>query len=112
RGHTYYQVVEGVRDFHKVRQRVVASLGRQSTIEGALRVLRANLRRVRGQRWRCPREIDPELCGRGLAARMGGLDRLIVDLSTRMEAREVARSRMKAQARTRRLAQRGAGVED
>jgi hypothetical protein len=50
KGRTYYQLVEGRREGGKVRQRIVAALGRHPTIEDALADLKRQLTRLRRQR--------------------------------------------------------------
>src|SRR5262249_20783067 len=54
KGQTYYQVVEGVRDGARVRQRIVVSLGRTPDPAAALKGMRRELARLRQDRSRLP----------------------------------------------------------
>jgi hypothetical protein len=50
KGHTYYQIVEGVRDGKRVRQRVVLALGRTPDPRVALEGWRRDVKALRLQR--------------------------------------------------------------
>jgi hypothetical protein len=53
RGETYYQVIHGYRDEQsRVRHRVIASLGREPTLEGAMAVEKRKLTQLRRRRSR------------------------------------------------------------
>jgi hypothetical protein len=92
KGHTYYQIVECVRDGDKIRQRVVASLGPGVCGEHGmeapkpahvLKEMSWQLRRVRRQRNKWPANYKADL--KGLAKRLKRWDREIERLQQRVD---------------------------
>jgi hypothetical protein len=82
KGQTYYQLVEGRREGGKVRQRIVAALGRSPTIEGSIADLKRALTRLRRKRSR----LDfPTSCSKVHAARLARLDANIAERAARVE---------------------------
>jgi hypothetical protein len=81
KGQTYYQLVEGRREGGKVRQRIVAALGRNPTIEGSLADLKWQLTRLRRER----RRLNFPSPGKVLAARLASLDANIAERAARVE---------------------------
>jgi hypothetical protein len=58
-GREYYQVVEGYREDGKVKQRVLAHLGRHATIDEALEHLPSSIERRRRVLPRYPKKMQP-----------------------------------------------------
>jgi hypothetical protein len=83
KGHTYYQIVEGVRDGERVRQRVVVALGSTPDPRAALKNIRRELARLERERGRWPRGYKPE--SRTRARRLERLDARIAELAARIE---------------------------
>jgi hypothetical protein len=80
KGQTYFQVVEGVRDGARVRQRIVVSLGRTPDPAAALKGMRGELARLRRERNEWPSGCRPD--SKTLAHRLERLDVWIGDLET------------------------------
>lgn len=85
KGFTYYQVVAGHRDGAKVRQKIVAALGQSPTVEGALKVEKRRLSRLRSQRKRYPETIDPAVWSKTDTARLTRLDERIIESVEQIE---------------------------
>jgi hypothetical protein len=81
KGHTYYRIVEGVREGPKVRQRIVLSLGRESDPRRALKQWKRSLDQLQRERARWPSETETS---KTTARRIERLDAQISDLKTRI----------------------------
>ena len=83
KGHTYYQIVEGVRDGERVRQRIVMSLGTTPDPAAALKNMKRELERLQRERNLWPRGYKPE--SRTQAHRLQRLDVRIAELAAKIE---------------------------
>ena len=83
KGYTYYQIVEGVRDGERVRQRIVMSLGTTPDPAAALKNMRRELARLRRERNFWPIGYRPESQTR--ARRLERLDVRIAEMEARVE---------------------------
>jgi hypothetical protein len=94
KGHTYYQIVEGVRDGEKVRQRVVLALGRGVPILGdddiaegvdLPAMLGLARRRLAGMRGQCRFVAERVGTSKARERRLARLDREIAALTRKVE---------------------------
>jgi len=83
KGKTYYQIVKGVRDGPRVRQRIVVSLGTSPDPATALDGMRRELKRLRRERKSWLRGHEPVT--KTLARRRERLDAWIGDLESKIE---------------------------
>jgi hypothetical protein len=105
KGHTYYQIVQGVRTGPRVRQRIVLALGQDPDPAVALRTMKRTLKRLQKRReWL--RRYN-QLPGGGLTitearelkrldARIGGLESRIETLAGLIETGKVGTTKSKA----------------
>ena len=101
KGFTYYQVVRAERDGARVRQVIVAALGRNPTVEAALKAEKRSLARLRRDRGRWPEAIDPAALPKTSAARLARLDERIEKSSERIDLLTSVQKTMKADAKNR-----------
>jgi hypothetical protein len=85
KGYCYFQVVRAVRDGAKVRQVIVAALGRNPTVEGALQAEKRSLARLRRDRGLWPARLDPSVYPKSITKRMASLDARIAESTERIE---------------------------
>jgi hypothetical protein len=81
KGHTYYRIVEGVRDGPKVRQRIVLSLGTTQDPRAALKQWKRSLDQLQRERARWASGAETS---KTTARRIERLDARISDLKTRI----------------------------
>ncbi len=96
RGHTYYQVVEGVRDGAHVYQRVVVALGTTPKPAIALANMKAALADLRRKRRQWPKDHVSESMAinvkiKRLDARVGELQARVETLSKIIKNREITK---------------------
>lgn len=86
KGTTYYQIVEGVRDGDRVRQRIVMALGTTPDPAEAMARMRRELARLRRERNRWPATYTTGLPGsRTVDRRLERLDVRIGEMESRVE---------------------------
>ena len=100
KGATYYQVVRAERDGARVRQVIVAALGRNPTVAASLKAERRSLARLRRDRGSRPEAIDAAL-PKTTAARLARLDERIEQSSERIDLLTGVQKTMKADAKNR-----------
>lgn len=82
KGHTYYQIVRGYRDKERVRHETVVSLGPHREPAAALAAMRAELKQLKAERRKYPRDKPP--AAKLAADRVKRLDGWIARLGPRI----------------------------